>query len=271
VHGIPEITSDPEVDTWPSSDCVRIRWWDLAASEKPGAAFTAGVKMARHRSGVRAVEHCRAFRATPGKRDDLIVQTAQADGRSVIVGIEIEGGSGGPAQFFALEKRLKSIGYRVVGARPRAELTDAEGKVLYRNSGAESSKAARADPVASCLERGHQRRGECADTGGPWWGKDCDKPLNAHKDGIRLFAGAWTQAYLDVVEGFPDGDTCDEVDATSGAWAWLEVHPVAHLFPFLGMNHAQADHGMRNEHDLHPEIRRRRPLPGQDAAGRWTP
>lgn len=262
---------DPEVDTWASFDCVRVRWWDLAASEKPGAAFTAGVKMARHRSGVRAVEHCRAFRATPGKRDDLIVQTAQADGRNVIVGLEIEGGSGGPAQFFALEKRLKSLGFRVVGARPKSELTDAEGKVLYRNSSADSSKAARADPVASCLERGHQRRGECADTGGSWWGKDRDVPLNAQRDGIRLFAGAWTQAYLDVVEGFPDGDTCDEVDATSGAWAWLEAHPVAHLFPFFGLDPVQTDRRFRNEQDLHPEFRRRRALPDQDAAGRWLP
>lgn len=159
--------------------------------------------MSRHRSGVRAVEHCRSFRATPGKRDDLIVQTAQADGREVIVGLEIEGGSGGPAQFYVLEKRLRSLGFRVVGARPRAELSDAEGQLLHRNSAADSGKAARADPVASCLERGHQRRGECPDTGGQWWGVDRYTPVALQKDGIRLFAGPWTQAYLDVLEGFP--------------------------------------------------------------------
>lgn len=243
---------DPETDTWRGGDCVRIRWWDLAASEKPGSAFTAGVRMARHRSGVRAIEHCRAFRATPGRRDDLIVQTAQADGRSVIVGLEIEGGSGGPAQFYALEKRLRQEGFRVEGARPRAELSNAEGRVLLRNPRAETGKAARADPVASCLERGYQRRGEGPDTGGPWWGLDRGKPLEAQRDGIRLFAGPWTQAYLDVVEGFPDGDTCDEVDATSGAWAWLEVNGVGRgLPPVLPWGPRSARGGFH--HDRHPD------------------
>jgi phage terminase large subunit-like protein len=262
---------DPELDTWASGDCVRVRWWDLAASEKPGSAFTAGVRMARHRSGVRAVEHCRAFRATPGKRDDLIVQTAQADGRGVIVGLEIEGGSGGPAQFYALEKRLKSLGFRVVGARPRAELTDAEGKVLYRNSSADSSKAARADPVASCLERGHQRRGECPDTGGSWWGLDRHTPVHLQKDGIRLFAGPWTQAYLDVIEGFPDGDTCDEVDASSGAWAWLEAHPVGVRLPAFAHRGVYAEPSVSDRSSIHPVDRDWLPLPGQDRRGRWLP
>lgn len=257
----------PERDMWPDSECRRIRWWDLAASEKPDAAFTAGVRMARGRHGVRAIEHCRAFRATPGKRDDLIVQQAQADGRGVIVGIEIEGGSGGPAQFAALETRLKALGYRVVGARPRAELTDAEGKRLMRNPTHEKGKAARADPVASCLERGYQRRGECQDTGGPWWGLDIGKDVSMHKDGLRLFAGPWTQAYLDIVEGFPEADTCDEVDATSGAWAWLEAHP-------MGQRLAMPDHDRRGPaelHNIHPEDRPEPRDTGKDRAGRWTP
>jgi len=225
---------DPNVDIWPSSQCIRIRWWDLAASEKPDAARTAGVRMARHRSGVRAVEHCRAFRATPGKRDDLIVQTAQADGHGVIVGIEIEGGSGGPAQFEALAKRLRAQGYRVVGARPRVggpDLTDREKATMIRQPSSEGGKAGRADPVASCLERGYQRRGECPNTGGPWWGLDADRAVQEQRDGLRLFSGPWTQGYLDEVEGFPDGATVDIVDATSGAWAWLEAHPAGSSAP----------------------------------------
>lgn len=216
---------DPEKDVWPDSECVRIRWWDLAASEKEDAAFTSGVRMARHRKGVRAIEHCRSFRATPGKRDDLIVQQAQADGRAVTVGLEIEGGSGGQAQFDALEKRLRAQGFRVVGARPaHMKLSELETRQIVRNSPSLVAKCSRADPVASCLERGYQRRGECPDTGAPWWGEDEGLGVQDQRDGIRLFAGRWTQSYLDVVEGFPDGATCDEVDATSGAWAWLELH-----------------------------------------------
>lgn len=222
---------DPATDTWPSRDCIRIRWWDLAASEKPDAARTAGVRMARHRSGVRAIEHCRAFRATPGKRDDLIVQTAQADGHTVVVGIEIEGGSGGMAQFLALEKRLKAAGFRVAGARPAAQLTDREEQVLVKATHARASKAMRADPVASCLERGYQRRGEGPSTGAPWYGCDAGKPHDLHGDGIRIFAGPWTQEYLDELIGFPDGHLVDVVDATTGAWAYLEAHPAGSATP----------------------------------------
>lgn len=262
---------DPAVDTWPSRDCVRIRWWDLAASEKPDAARTAGCRMARHRSGVRAIEHCRAFRATPGKRDDLIVQTAKADGHGVVVGLEIEGGSGGPAQFEALAKRLRSEGFKVVGARPRVgapDLTDREKATMIRQPGQAKGKEGRADPVASCLERGYQRRGECANTGGPWWGADVGRTLDEQRDGLRLFAGPWTQDFLDELEGFPpenDG-LCDQVDATSGAWAWLEAHPMGSAVPF---EHQQPDEAP-DPRDVHPEDRPER-KGDRDRGGRWRP
>lgn len=247
---------DPVLDRWPSSDCVRIRWWDLAASEKPEAARTAGVLMARHRSGVRAVEHARAFRATPGSRDDLIVQQAQTDGHGVVVGIEIEGGSGGQAQFMALEKRLKKQGFKVVGARPRVDLSDIDAKLLTRNPSAMAGKQGRADPVASCLERGYQRRGEGPTSGAPWYGADRELPPFAHRDGLRLFSGAWTQEYLDEIEGFPDGALCDLVDATSGAWAWLEAHPLGGATPITV---AQKPQPKVPSQDVHPEDRREKP------------
>jgi phage terminase large subunit-like protein len=208
------------------------------------------VLMARHRKGCRAIEHCRAFRATPGKRDDLIVQTAQADGHGVVVGLEIEGGSGGLAQFHALEKRLKSMGYRVVGARP-SSMTDREQRTMTRGSSNMSAKTSRADPVASCLERGFQRRGEGPDSGAPWHAQDAGKPLSDQTDGIRLFAGPWTADFLSIVEGFPDAATCDEVDAVSGAWAWLEAHPLGIRQPFGNIS-AQRK-GVT--HDLHPDDR----------------
>ena len=258
---------DPEKDLWPATECTRVRWWDLAASEKPDAARTAGVKMARHRRGVRAIEHCRVFRATPGKRDDLIVQTAKADGRHVIVGIEIEGGSGGPAQFEALQTRLRALGFRVSGARPKAELTDTEGKRMMRNPTHDRGKEARADPVASCLERGHQRRGECPNTGGPWWGLDAGRHVQSQRDGIRLFAGPWTQGYLDEVEGFPEVDLKDIVDATSGAWAYLESHGSMGPPP-IQRKDAQPAGDMA---DIHPADRPDPADRGKDRGGHWRP
>ena len=226
---------DPVCDMWPDEDCVRVRWWDLAASEKEDAAWTSGVRMAKHRMGVRAIEHVRSFRATPGKRDEFIIQQAKLDGFGVTVGLEIEPGSGGVAQFMALEKQLKSFGYRVHGARPKVELTDAQGRHLVRQPQHAIGKEGRAAPVASCLQRGYFRRAECdiSECGSmsAIYGKDEGKSHIHQKDGILLFHGPWTQAYLDVVEGFPEGPSCDEVDATSGAWSFLETQRFGARFP----------------------------------------
>lgn len=224
---------DPEVDTWASRDCTRVRWWDLAASVKEGSAHTAGVRMARHRSGVYAIEHCVSFKATPGQRDLRIVDIARSDGVSVVVGLEIEPGSGGVAQVESIAEKLKAKGIRCVYARPRSDHNDKEKIYVVRAPSSDNAKAARCDPVAACLERGYSRRGEGEEwdavTQGrvPGWGEDAGKPLDEQRDGIRLFAGKWTQDYLDIVEGFPgDGSNrVDEADATSGAWAWLKSHP----------------------------------------------
>lgn len=253
---------DPEEHPVPSADSIRVRWWDLAASEREDAARTAGVLMARMRTGVRAVLHAVAFRATPGRRDDLIVQQARMDGRGTIVGIEIEGGSGGPAQFEALKKRLNAQGFRVVGARPRV-MTSAEAATMMRNPATATGKAGRADPVASCLERGWQRRGECPDTGGPWWGADAETPALEARDGLRLFCGPWTQEYLDELEGFPDGATIDLVDATSGAYAYLEAHPFGRTQP----TKTNTPRLPAQTQDLHPDTRDR--LAGTQP--RWRP
>jgi phage terminase large subunit-like protein len=242
---------------------LRIRWWDLAASEKDTAARTAGVLMARAPAGARFVEHATAFRATPGKRDARIVQQAKIDGPGVIVGIEIEPGSGGVAQFESLKARLNAEGFRCVGRRPSAvDMTDRERRVLSAHSTSDRGKEARADPVAACLERGHQRRGECPDTGEPWWGTDQGRGYASERDGLRLYAGPWTQSYLDELEGFPGVELKDWVDATSGAWAWLEAHPPGGWIP-LGERRRQV---VGDVLDIHPADRER-----TETDKRWTP
>ena len=247
---------DPDTQLWKPRDCVRVRWWDLAASERPDAAFTSGVRMARHRMGVRAVEHCVSFRATPGKRDDLIEQTAQTDGPTVVIGIEIEGGSGGIAQYAALAKRLQAKGFRVTGARPTTidmgKTTAVENRYVMRNPISESAKATRAAPVASCLERGYRLRGEGGASTHPDFGKEADLIPELQTDGLRLFNGPWTRRYLDVVENFPDGATCDEVDATSGAWAYLEAHPLGGSTPIV----QKSPHEAVDQQNVHPAFRR---------------
>ena len=260
----------PLLDEEPTRELIAIRWWDLAASEKADAARTAGVRMVRLIRGTRVVTHATAFRATPGKRDAKIVAQAKLDGRGTIVGIEIEPGSGGIAQFDALAMRLRAEGFRVVGARPTAKQPDQtthEKVALSMATPSDKGKASRADPVASCLERGHQRRGECDDTGEPWWGVDQGKALYDQTDGIRIVAGPWTQGYLDELEGFPEATLKDLVDATSGAWAWLQAHPWGRsLPPEIDQQKAAA-----RLHDVHPEDREEDGFDDRSPAGHWRP
>ena len=252
---------------WSSADCLRVRWWDLAASEKEDAKRTAGIRMARHLSGVKAIEHGRAFKATPGRRDDLIVQTAYADGRSVVVGLEVEPGSGGPAQFEALRKRLREAGFKVVGHRPGDSKTKAERPDAIRQPTALTGKEGRADPVAAELERGYfLRNGKLSEDDRPEWNME-GKPLNEQWLGVRLFAGAWTQDYLDEVEQFPEGARCDYVDATSGAWNWLELHPHGIKAP-PRVNRQAA--GAGDQLDNHPS-ERLLIVPGKDRRGHFLP
>jgi len=270
---------DPAEDLWPSRDCRRVRWWDLAASVAEGACHTAGVKMARHRNGGYAVEHCLSFKATPGNRNSKIIQAAKMDGPTVTVGLEIEPGSGGPAQVETIAEALKKVGIRCVYARPSTPDKDEREKVyVVRAPSSANAKAARCDPVASCLERGYSRRGEGPEidqvTGQPvpGWGEDAGKPVAEAKDGIRLFAGEWTQGYLDIVEGFPGeskDQRVDEADASSGAWSWLKANPVGASVAYHTSEAAvaSADDYRRTNPSERPDADRTR----KDRAGRWRP
>lgn len=236
----------------PHDQSIAVRWYDLAASEKKDAARTAGVLMTRHARGVRMIEHATAYRATSGKRDAKILQQAQIDGHRVVVGLEIEGGSGGQAQFDTLAAMLKKHGFRVAGARPKAELTNREGGLLIRNPVSDGAKAKRSEPVSSCLERGYQKRGECPDTGQhAWWGTFLGLEVTEQTDGLRLLSGPWVQGYVDEVSGFPETTLKDLADATAGAWAYLEAHPFGMSVPHT-QQHARA---VAEQQNVHPEER----------------
>lgn len=194
----------PLPEAWPDNTKISIRWWDLAASakeqdEKGQRARTAGVKQSKHITGQYAVEHSVAFWKTPGARDLAILATAHADGHAVVVGIEQEPGSGGIAQAETLAKLLKRDGFRVV-IEP-----------------ATARKEERANPVASELERGWSTSWEVSDEPGPQYGQG---------RGVRIVSGPWMQAYLDEVEGFPDGDLLDQGDATASGHMWLRSKSV---------------------------------------------
>ena len=68
----------PEVPARAGVTVKRVRYWDLAASVKDTAAWTAGVLMA-YDGTFFYVEHVERFRGNPAERNEVILQTAQAD------------------------------------------------------------------------------------------------------------------------------------------------------------------------------------------------
>jgi predicted phage terminase large subunit-like protein len=113
------------------AEAQRVRYWDLAAS--PAGDWTVGLKLARDATGRFRVEDVARGRWTPGVRDQEVAKAARSDGYACTVGLEQEGGSGGPAQVETLTRLL--AGYRVQALRPTGK------------------KSVRAGPVASQAEQ----------------------------------------------------------------------------------------------------------------------
>jgi predicted phage terminase large subunit-like protein len=77
-------------------DYVRtVRYWDKAATATKGAAYTVGVKMSLMRNGKFLIDDVKRGLWSSDKREDIIKQTAEADGVNVFVQVEQEPGSGG--------------------------------------------------------------------------------------------------------------------------------------------------------------------------------
>lgn len=114
---------------------TEVRFWDLAATEKTTACYTAGVKI-RLVDGIYYIMDVIAEQVGPAKGDELIQTTAQQDGRYVKVRWELEGGSSGVRDAVHLKGLLRGfdaqgippLGDKVKRAKPLA--TDAyQGKV----------------------------------------------------------------------------------------------------------------------------------------------
>lgn len=122
--------------------CTWVRGWDLAATEKKGAAFTAGVKLGYDPAG-RKFYVAHVVRERVENPERLIVNTAQQDGPLVEVSMPQDPGSAGKIQARSLVSAL--MGYTAF-ATPES-----------------GDKVLRASPVASQAEAGNVYIVE-----GPW-------------------------------------------------------------------------------------------------------
>jgi predicted phage terminase large subunit-like protein len=82
------------VDAVPADVKAKIRYWDKAGT-KGGGAATAGVLMSRSMYDVYYIEDVNLGHWAAADREPAIKQTAEIDGRSVLVYVEQEPGSGG--------------------------------------------------------------------------------------------------------------------------------------------------------------------------------
>ena len=162
------------VEAAPAEVVGRVRYWDLAATEG-GGDYTAGVLMSRTTQGVFTVEDVVHGQWSPGARNEVIRQTAEADrqrSRKVITWVEQEPGSSGVESAASLVRLL--AGFAVRSERVTGD------------------KEIRAEPFAAQAEAGNVRM-----VRGPWNAKYLDElasfPAGAHDDQVDGSSGAFNK------------------------------------------------------------------------------
>ncbi len=93
-----------------------VRYWDKAGTKGGQGARTAGVKMSIMKNGKFLIHDCISGRWDTDEREDIIRQTAEADGPLVIVYAEQEPGSGGKESVEATIRNL--AGYVTIKDKP---------------------------------------------------------------------------------------------------------------------------------------------------------
>lgn len=159
----------------------RIRFWDLAASEKKITGkkqtdpdYTVGTLLALGTDNNFYIEDQIAGQWIWDDIKAIIIQTAKVDGPMVYTIVEEEPGSGGKNQVAELEGRLK---------------TELPGWPQLKGWRPEGDKVIRANP---------------------WYAE-------AKQGKIYLIDGKWVGAFLDQFGSFPIGSKDDRIDSVSGA------------------------------------------------------
>ena len=151
----------------------RVRFWDKAGTAGGKGAYTVGVKMGKDRDKRFWVLDVIRKRLDSSTREALIKQTAIADGRAVVVGVEQEPGSGGKE---SAENTVRNLaGWRIRVDKP---------------SGSDSSKELRADPFSVQVNNGNVvlKRG---DWNIEYLGELSFFPYSKYKDQVDASSGAF--------------------------------------------------------------------------------
>ena len=117
------------------ANCIWVRGWDLAATAKETAAFTAGVLIGKAQDGRFYIADATRIQGSAADVERLIVNTASQDGTGVKGSIPQDPGQAGKAQSQYLIRQLAGFDYR---ASPES-----------------GDKVTRADPLAAQAEAGN--------------------------------------------------------------------------------------------------------------------
>jgi len=196
------------VDAPSTKVIARARGWDLAATA-PHAAnkdpdHTRGVRLAFGANAECCWEDEVGCRLPPGGRNDLIRQTALADGPGVIQAFERAPGEAGLDQEAHMRGMLDMCGSQV-------------GKVVFfPATGSKEVHAAN-------------------------WSSWADRDTSTRTPGFTMLRRPWNAATLDELVKFPTkGVHDDRVDAASRAWqALMQVRPVASLVGARAQGHVR--------------------------------
>jgi predicted phage terminase large subunit-like protein len=150
----------------------RVRFWDKAGT-LGGGAYSVGVLMGKdYHERIWILDVVRE-QLDSASREDLIDETAEEDGEEVIIGVEIEGGSGGMESAEGTARRLLGLGYQVQIVKPKGK------------------KEMRADPFSWQVNSGNVFLAE-----GDWVDEYVEElkffPVSKYKDQVDASAGAYT-------------------------------------------------------------------------------
>ena len=161
----------------PPIEAMRVRYWDLAATDalKSGQnpAYTAGFKMSKTKNGIYYVENIIRFRKDPLYVQKMVRQTADMDTTKVPIWMEQEPGSSGK---FTIDTFRRNV----------------LPEFIFQGNRVSGSKAERAQPFSSQCEAGNVRvvKGR--------WNRDFfeeieEFPNGAYKDQVDSGSGAYNK------------------------------------------------------------------------------
>lgn len=182
----------------PAEVKMRVRYWDLASTEKKISGkksndpdFTVGSRISATTDGKFVIEHQESGQWSWGMIKQKIVETALNDGSTIPIYIEQEPGAGGKNQVAEFQEMLELAAYTI---KPHS-------------------------PVGDKIQRAN-----------PWFAR-------AASGLMWIVAGEWTTKFLNELDNFPTSGTHDDtIDSVSGAFQVLSPFKAWAKVPFIHMS-----------------------------------